>query len=85
MLLGQRVQPQLIVFLLRTAVILDTIRFDTSQVRWTEAAFYIIVAGIVIGLLPAILGLLAGVPIPRGTQAKRIGAVRVVPPDHRTN
>jgi uncharacterized membrane protein len=77
-LLGHPIHQQLIVFplgLLGMAVIFDGISYLTGDPNWTSAAFYMIGAGIVTGLLAAIFGLWDYIAIPSGTRAKRIGAL----------
>jgi uncharacterized membrane protein len=57
------------------AVIFDLITFATGNSNWTKIAFYMIGAGILIGLLAAIFGLVDWVAIPKNTRAKRVGAI----------
>jgi uncharacterized membrane protein len=74
--LGHPIHQQLIVFplgLLGMAVIFDIISFATHNMRWTEAAFYMIGAGIVTGLLAAIFGLIDWMAVPPNTRAKSLG------------
>ncbi|MCW5980093.1 MAG: DUF2231 domain-containing protein [Bryobacteraceae bacterium] len=74
--LGHPIHQQLIVFplgLLGMAVIFDIISMATGNLRWTEAAFYMIGAGIVSGLIAAVFGLIDWLAIPPGTRAKRVG------------
>jgi uncharacterized membrane protein len=65
----------LIVFplgLLGSSVVFDIIQ----RVRgggWSQAAWYMIVAGVVAGLVAAVFGLIDWLGIPAGTRAKRIG------------
>ena len=73
---GHPVHPMMIVFplgLLGSAAIFDIIYLVTYKSGWTQAAFYMIIAGCVSGLLAAVPGLLDWLVIPRGTRAKRIG------------
>ncbi|SRR5581483_1521062 len=75
-LFGHPIHQMLIVFplgLLATAVIFDAISFFSGVVRWTEAAFYMIGAGVVSGLIAAIFGAIDYFAIPDRTRAKRIG------------
>jgi len=58
--------------LLATAVAFDVITKFTSDPRWTDMAFYLIGAGIVMGLAAALFGLIDYTAIPSETRAKRI-------------
>jgi len=60
--------------LLATAVIFDILTLWTSNARWSGAAFYMIGAGTVGGLVAAVFGLIDWLAIPAGTRAKAIGA-----------
>lgn len=78
---GHAIHPMLIVFplgLLATAVIFDVLYLITDRSGFTVAAAYAIAAGVVGGLTAAVFGLIDWVAIPRGTRAKRIGAVHGV-------
>lgn len=75
-LAGHAIHPMLVVFplgLLAMAVIFDVITIITQISKFSEAAFYMIGAGIVSGLFAAIFGLIDWLAIPAGTRAKRIG------------
>ena len=77
-LLGHPIHPMLIVFplgLLGMAVIFDVLALVFAQGYWSEVALWMIVAGIVTGLLAAPFGLVDWFAIPSGTRAKRIGAL----------
>ena len=88
-ILGHPVHPILIVFplgLLATAVVFDVIFLVTDNPLWTQAAYFMIGAGVVTGLAAAVPGLMDWLAIPRGTRAKtrrtearRIGAGRLLP------
>jgi uncharacterized membrane protein len=76
-LLGHPIHQMLVVFplgLLATAVIFDLISLGTGAPQWSTAAFYMIGAGIIGGLIAALFGLIDWVAIPSGTRAKAIGA-----------
>ena len=76
--LGHPVHQMLIVFplgLLATAVIVDVIYFLTSALIFAEVAYYLVVAGLIGGALAAPFGLIDWLAIPRGTRARRIGAL----------
>jgi uncharacterized membrane protein len=75
-LAGHPVHPMLIVFplgLLGMAVIFDIIYLVSKNSRWTEVAYYNIGAGVISGLLAALVGFIDWYAIPPGTRAKRIG------------
>lgn len=77
-LLGHPVHQMLIVFplgLLATGVLFDVIALALTQGYWSEIAFWMYAAGIVLGLLSAPFGLIDWFAIPEHTRAKRIGAV----------
>ena len=75
---GHPLHQMLIVFplgLLATAVVFDVIFLVTDNPTWTQAAYYMIGAGVVTGLLAAVPGALDWWGIPRGTRAKRVGLI----------
>ena len=77
-LLGHPIHQMLVVFplgLLGMAVIFDIIAFALGQGYWSEIALWMMVSGIVTGLLAAPFGLIDWLAIPAGTRAKRIGAI----------
>ncbi len=80
-LAGHPVHQMLIVFplgLLATAVVFDVIFLVTDNPLWTQAAYFMIGAGVVTGLAAAVPGLMDWLAIPRGTRAKRIGLIHGV-------
>ena len=73
---GHAAHPMLIVFplgLLATAVIFDILRLATGNTGFAIAAYWNIAAGIIIGLVAAVFGLVDWLAIPGGTRAKAIG------------
>jgi uncharacterized membrane protein len=77
-LLGHPIHQMLIVFplgLLGTAVFFDVLSIVLANSYWSEIALWMMVAGVVTGLLAAPFGLIDWLAIPRGTRAKRIGAL----------
>jgi uncharacterized membrane protein len=75
-LLGHPIHQMLIVFplgLLATAVIFDVIQLVTGNGYWSEVAYWMIVAGIIGGLVAALFGTIDWTKIPAGTRAKRVG------------
>jgi len=75
--LGHPVHQMLIVFplgLLATAMIFDIIHLAGGGDHWAVAAFWMIPAGIIGGLLAAVFGLIDWLAVPTGTRARAIGA-----------
>src|SRR5688572_20100917 len=80
-LLGHPIHQMLIVFplgLLGMAVVFDVLAIALDNGYWSEIAYWMIAAGVVIGLLAAPFGTIDWLAIPSGTRAKRIGAVHGV-------
>jgi uncharacterized membrane protein len=76
-ILGHPIHQMLVVFplgLLATAVIFDLITLRSGAPHWSEAAFYMMGAGIIGGLAAAIFGLIDWLAIPSDTRAKVVGA-----------
>jgi uncharacterized membrane protein len=74
-LLGHPIHPMLIPLplgLLATAVLFDLIDLVDNWESIARAAFYMIAAGVVGGLLAALFGAIDWLAIPNGTRAKRI-------------
>jgi uncharacterized membrane protein len=77
-LLGHSIHQMLIVFplgLLATAVIFDVISLVTKHGSWSGAAYHMIPAGIIGGLVAAVFGFIDWLGIPAATRAKRVGAL----------
>jgi uncharacterized membrane protein len=80
-LAGHPVHQMLIVFplgLLATAVVFDVIFLVSDNPAWTQAAFYMIGVGVIVGLIAAVPGTIDWLAIRRGTRAKRIGLIHGV-------
>lgn len=58
---------------LAMSLVFDLIALGTGQGALWHAAFYMIAAGVITGLLAAVFGLIDFLAIPGGTRAKRIG------------
>lgn len=74
--LGHSVHQQLIVFplgLLATAVAFDLVNIITDRPTMAMVAYWLIVAGLIGGLIAAPFGTLDWLKIPAGTRAKWIG------------
>jgi uncharacterized membrane protein len=68
----------LIVFplgLLATSVLFDLLHFATGDPSFATVAYWMIVAGVIGGLVAAPFGTIDWLAIPRGTRARRIGAM----------
>jgi len=77
-LLGHPVHTALVVFplgLLGMAEIFDLVALAMGQGYWAEIALWMMIAGVVTGLIAAPFGLIDWLAIPAGTRAKRIGAL----------
>jgi uncharacterized membrane protein len=77
-LFGHPIHQMLIVFplgLLAMALIFDLLALAAGWTKLHEASYYMIGAGIVSGLIAAVFGLVDWMAIPKGTRAKRIGAL----------
>jgi uncharacterized membrane protein len=75
-LLGHAIHPVLIVFplgLLGMAVVFDLIYIATRTADLTIASYWMIAAGVVMGLVAALFGLWDWLAVPAGTRAKGIG------------
>jgi uncharacterized membrane protein len=75
-LFGHPIHPMLIVFplgLLATSLIFDVVYLITGNDAFSVAAFWMIAAGVIGGLIAAVFGLIDWLAIPSGTRAKRIG------------
>lgn len=72
---GHAIHPILIVFplgLLATAVIFDIVYLITGNHFWPPISLWLIVVGIIGGLLAALFGFIDFLYIPAGTRARRI-------------
>ena len=75
-LFGHSIHAMLITFpigLLVTAVIFDVLHLVTHGGLWTTISYYMIVAGIIGGLVAAVFGFIDYLAIPGGTRAKGVG------------
>lgn len=76
--LGHPVHPMLVVFplgLFATALVFDLVRLGGGGEGFSIAAFDMVAAGVLGGLVAAVFGLVDWIGIPRGTRAKTIGAL----------
>ncbi len=80
-LLGHPIHQMLIVFplgLLGMAVVFDVVALALTEGYWSEIALWMIVAGVLTGLMAAPFGFIDWLAIPARTRAKRIGALHGV-------
>ena len=69
---GRQIHPMLVVFplgLLATSLAFDIIYMSGGTSRWAAGSFLMIGAGIIMGLLAAVFGLIDWLAIPAGTRA----------------
>lgn len=75
---GHAIHQQLVVFplgLLTAAVVFDVIGLLANNGHFTSAAYLMIAAGVIMGLVAAVFGLIDYLAVPNGTRAKRVGRV----------
>jgi uncharacterized membrane protein len=73
--MGHPIHPMLVNFplgLLVTSAVFDIIHLVTGNGYWSGVAFWMIVAGVISGLLAAIVGTVDALAIPAGTRAKSV-------------
>lgn len=79
--MGHPLHPVLIVFplgLLSTSVIFDVIHLFDRDGAWSFIAYYLIGAGIIGGIVAAVVGFLDWQALPAGTRAKQIGRIHAI-------
>ena len=73
--MGHPIHPMLVNFplgLLVTSAVFDIIHLVTGNGYWSGIAFWMIVAGVITGLLAAVVGTIDALAIPSGTRAKSV-------------
>lgn len=78
---GHAIHPILIVFplgLLGTAAIFDAIYLGTLNRTWSTVSFWMLVAGLIGGVIAALFGFIDWLNIPAGTRAKSIGLYHAI-------
>ena len=76
--LGHPLHPMLVNFplgLLVTSAVFDIIHWITGNGYWSGIAFWMIAAGVITGLLAAIVGTIDALAIPPGTRAKSVSVL----------
>jgi uncharacterized membrane protein len=77
-ILGHRIHPLLIVFplgLLSTAVIFEIAYYATGTRTFSDVTYWMLISGVIGGLISAIFGLIDWIAIPSGTRAKTVGLI----------
>ena len=80
-LFGHAIHPIMIVFplgLLATAAIFDILYLLTLNTTFSTVSFWMIVSGVIGGLLAAVFGLIDFLAIPSGTRAKSVGRYHAI-------
>ena len=80
-LLGHPIHQMLIPFplgLLGTSIVFDIAYLVSGNGRWADIAYWLIVAGLLSGLVAAVFGTIDFLAIPRNTRAWRIGLLHGV-------
>jgi uncharacterized membrane protein len=75
-LLGHHIHPILIVFplgLLSTAVIFEIVYFATGGRTFNDITYWMLISGVIGGLVAALFGWIDWTAIPSGTRAKYVG------------
>ncbi len=73
--MGHPVHPMLVNFplgLLVTSAVFDIIHWITGNRYWSGLAFWMIAAGVISGIMAAIVGTIDALAIPSGTRAKSV-------------
>ena len=75
---GHAIHPIMIVFplgLLATAAIFDALYLITYNNTWPTVSFWMLVAGLIGGVIAALFGFIDFLNIPNGTRAKLVGRI----------
>jgi len=76
-LLGHPVHQSLVAFPLGglgAGILFDIVGLVSGGGRWHDVAYWVMLFGIITGLIDAVFGLIDWLAIPAGTRAKRVGA-----------
>lgn len=76
--MGHPIHPMLVNFplgLLITSAVFDIVHWITGNGYWSGIAFWMIAAGVITGLLAAIVGTIDALAIPSGTRAKSVSVL----------
>jgi len=78
---GHAIHPILIVFplgLLGTAAIFDALYLYSLNTTWSTVSFWMLVAGLIGGVVAALFGFIDWLNIPSGTRAKSVGIYHAI-------
>lgn len=76
--MGHPIHPMLVNFplgLLVTTAVFDLVHLVTGNGYWSGIAFWMIAAGVITGVLAAIIGTIDALAIPSGTRAKSVSVL----------
>lgn len=76
--MGHPIHPMLVNFplgLLVTTAVFDIVHLVTGNGYWSGIAFWMIAAGVITGVLAAIIGTIDALAIPSGTRAKSVSVL----------
>jgi uncharacterized membrane protein len=76
--LGHHIHPILIVFplgLLSTAAIFEIAYLATGSATFSSLTYWLLISGVIGGLIAAVFGLIDWLAIPSGTRAKTVGLI----------
>jgi uncharacterized membrane protein len=76
--MGHPIHPMLVNFplgLLMTAAVFDIVHLVSGNSYWSGIAFWMIAAGVISGVLAAIIGTVDALAIPSGTRAKSVSVL----------
>ena len=76
--MGHPIHPMLVTFplgLLVTAAVFDIVHLVSGNGYWSGIAFWMIAAGVIAGVLAAVIGTIDALAIPTGTRAKSVSVL----------
>jgi len=78
---GHPIHQMLIVFpmgLLPTSFAFDVVYMITDRAQWLDISFWLLLAGIISGLIAAVFGFIDWTGIPKGTRARSVGTAHAI-------
>ena len=80
-MMGHAIHPLLVMFpagLLLIALVFDGLRLLTGQKKWSEVAYWNMVAGVSSGYVASVPGFVDWWHLPEGSRAKRVGLIHAI-------